>query len=212
MNMKKVTLDILVLAALATFISLAFITSRSKGATITEDFEGTPTLDWSSDRISTTPSGRRFLGPFGADTVSVVVSMPPVYHASVVTFDIYAVGQWNSVSPATWVATQYLPSNNSTQLLTAAHLNNYFDRKETDTLGYAEEDRMYSYRTHLTGTEEDWYRLTFSGRSGSMQWGLDNLVVTTIVPEPSTGYLLGVTLGVFLCSMMFFWIGRSSRL
>lgn len=182
-----------VLASAVTIVAIALFAKSSPGetVTITEDFEGNmAALVWSTAITSTTPSGETFLGPFNAATISVIVPMPGDYFSASLSFDIYAIGDWPRGAP--WLARQYVPSVDTMMLLTASYLNNHLSKTAVDTLGY-DSDRTYHFRTHFTGTGEDYYRVDFIGQGGT-SWGLDNVVVRVdrVVPEPSAFVLLGI--------------------
>ena len=201
--MKKI-LDYVVLVALASFLVLTFLASLSSGEVIrtgdagqirlTENFEQPPIgFEFSSDKLSVTPSGRTFLGPFGDESVSVIVPMFNNYHFAGISFDVYAIGEWTPDPLASWMATQTMSGNDAVQSLTASHLLSYLKRTETDTLGYAESDRVYHFQTWFVGDGRDWCRAEFTGHVPGMLWGLDNVVVVSdfgSAPEPCTGILL----------------------
>jgi len=203
--MKKI-LDCVVLATWAMFLMLTLLASLSSGEVIrtgnnshtflTEDFEQLPIgFEFSSDKLSVTPSGRTFLGPFGAESVSVVIPMFNNYHVAGISFDVYAIGEWEPDPLASWMATQTMSGNDVVQLLTASHLLNYLKRTETDTLGYDEPDRVYHFQTWFVGDGRDWYRAEFTGHVPGMLWGLDNVVVVSdfgSAPEPGSGILLAI--------------------
>jgi len=221
--MKK-KLDCIVLFALAVFLATVFVASIGNGGTILEDFEdGTPILDWSTNQtsttpsgqtFSTTPSGQTFLGPFGAETVTVVIKPMAGYHSVYVDFDVYAIVDWLASGPAPWIVWQVPSSDDDARhLFAASYLSSHLKRTETDTLGYPEPDRVYHFRQPLVGYGEDWYRLEFEGIGNDISWGLDNVEVATGVPEPSTGktlLIVGLLLLVGVCWWNIRRIGRDS--
>lgn len=170
---------------------------------LTDDFETGINGDWTASGTATTPSGRRFLGPFGRESVSLTVEMPASERQwARVSFDVYAIGSWSS-PVISLLVDQYLPSTSwqpagGIQMLTASDLHNFVRRIEVDTLGYGEGDRVYHFDTFLTGNEE-WYRIDWNGNASGMQWGIDNIRVTAavFVPEPSTWALLAIAALLF---------------
>jgi hypothetical protein len=59
------------------------------------DFEGAVGPEWSVTSVDTTPSGRRFLGWFGGQTVSLSLGGLPAHGAATVAFDLFVIESWD---------------------------------------------------------------------------------------------------------------------
>jgi len=203
---NKFKLDVFILLSLILFLGSVLWCSSSPGNVITLDnFEGDVlSLNWPTSKISTTPSGRSFLGPFGAETVDVIITVPNNCRYAILELDVYAIGEWppfDSRHPVFPVAmhAEYTSSVDETTFpLIDSDLMNHVRRIETNTLGYTEPNRVYHFREPFTGSGAEWYDLTFGGSVEGMQWGLDNVVVHAAIPEPSTGTTVGMVIGVLL--------------
>lgn len=76
------------------------------------DFEGAVGAEWSSILTDTTPiGGRRFLGEFGNDTVTLSLSSLPLHAQISISFDLFIIRSWdgnrvilqgNPVGPDEW--------------------------------------------------------------------------------------------------------------
>jgi len=184
--MNRNTIHWIVLSTLVGFLVFVFLSSLSKGETITDNFQQGKRLQWSSNKITTAPKGEKFLGPLGQ--TSLTIQMPDYWHYVLISWDVYAIGSWPKGQA--WTMSQYTPSNDRTQVFLGNHLLDAIGSGklvERNTLGYSEGDRVYRMSTQLSGHEE-WYRLDFNG--GSARWGIDNVTVMTVVPEPSTLMML----------------------
>jgi uncharacterized repeat protein (TIGR01451 family) len=60
-----------------------------------DDFETTAGLEWSNQLISATPNGRRFLGEFGNEIVSLTLEDLPAHTRATVAFDLYVIRSWD---------------------------------------------------------------------------------------------------------------------
>lgn len=214
---KKFWLNVAVLFLLLLFWLILFQQSRGNVIVLDDFDDGKTVLNWSSNKVSTTPSGRSFLGPFGAETIMLILPMPDTYFSAYITLDVYTIGvwepfdPWHPVFPLPFTAKQYLPSRDSTQALIDGDLMSLIRRTETDTLGYAEPNRVYHYRQPFTGTEESWYEVSFTGTVDGMQWGLDNVEVYYTTPEPSTGTTVAVVLGILFALWCWWRLRQISR-
>ncbi len=184
--------------------ALLSATPAAAEITYVETFDdANSTWDWSSNKVTTSPSGEKYLGPFGAETVTVVVPLPADTVQASVRFETLAIGSsWNE-----WVPSEYGPGPayialsrsplaiQGTVLLEANGLIGARRRISTGTLGYPEGDRAYSdgwvefAQLHIKPTQE-YYTLEFTGHAAGIQWGLDNVEVVatpaTTIPEPGT--------------------------
>ena len=60
------------------------------------DFNAGPVgSEWNTTRLSTSPSGQRFLGTFGNQTISLQLSALPAHTKLKLEFDLYIIGGWN---------------------------------------------------------------------------------------------------------------------
>ena len=59
------------------------------------DFEGLAGPEWSSNRISASPTGRRFAGRFFSESVTLRISSLPPHSSVTVTFDLYVLDSWD---------------------------------------------------------------------------------------------------------------------
>ena len=63
------------------------------------DFEGAVGPEWSNTSVDTTPSGRKFLGQFGNDTVRLALSGLPAHASLTISFDLYIIRTWDGNGP-----------------------------------------------------------------------------------------------------------------
>lgn len=59
------------------------------------DFTTTAGPDWSSTKLDSTPSGRQFLGAFGAEQVTLTLNKLPPHADVILIFDFYAIETWD---------------------------------------------------------------------------------------------------------------------
>ncbi len=171
------------------------------------NFETAVTDEWSSTGTEVTPlGGRRFLGRFGNQTLTLTRSNLPPHSRLTIDFDLFVIGSWDgntTPGPDLWE----LRVSGGPLLLRTTFVNrNYrkpqsypddyflgsFDgrtgAREIDTLGYTPEDSVY----HLSYTFEhsgDYVQILFSG-SGLQgltdeSWGLDNVHILMDGPSVS---------------------------
>jgi len=60
-----------------------------------DDFEGGAGSEWSRPITDTTPSGRTFLGQFGAEDVNLTLTDLPAHSQVTVAFDLYVIRSWD---------------------------------------------------------------------------------------------------------------------
>ena len=162
------------------------------------DFEGTVGLEWSSTNIATTPSGRKFLGQFTDDSVTLTLTGLPPHLSVSVSFDLYLIELNDehffelSIDGGPVLMTT---SFNYNPASTQAYPDNYpgvgypgqTGAGEVDTLGYSNGDMVYSFpdsNRSLTFTHTDStlvVRFSGSGSAGQ-SWGLDNVCITLGLP------------------------------
>ncbi len=59
------------------------------------DFEGTVGPEWSNTSVDIAPGGRRFLGQFGSEAVSLALTCLPAHELVIVSFDLYVIRSWD---------------------------------------------------------------------------------------------------------------------
>ncbi len=166
-----------------------------------ENFDDdTRTWNWSSDKVTTSPSGERFLGPFGVETITVVVPIPEGTTKASVWFETLAIGDgWDEWVPGDYgpgpAYSSYSRSPLAGQGVVGLESNGLLGtrrRISVGNLGYPEGDRAYSdgwvWFAPDTMPIQDYYTFEFSGKAPGIQWGLDNFEVVAVnsIPEPST--------------------------
>jgi len=62
------------------------------------DFEGTVGPEWSKTSVDVTPGGRRFLGQFGNDTLTLTLACLPAHVQATLSFDLYVIRSWDGNS------------------------------------------------------------------------------------------------------------------
>ena len=165
------------------------------------DFEGTVGLEWSSANIDATPSGRKFLGQFANDSVTLTLTGLPAHLSVSVSFDLYLIESTGvneehffelSIDGGPVLMTT---SFNHNPASTQAYPDNYpgggypgqTGAAEVNTLGYSNGDMVYSFPdpnrnftfTHTNSTVV--VRFSGSGSEGQ-SWGLDNVCITLGLP------------------------------
>ncbi len=161
------------------------------------DFEGVIGLEWSNTIQSTTPSGRKFLGQFANDSVTLTLAGLPAHLSVSVSFDLYLIESTGvneehffelSIDGGPVLMTT---SFNHNPASTQAYPDNYpgggypgqTGAAEVNTLGYSNGDMVYSFPdpnrsftfTHTGSTLV--VRFSGSGSAGQ-SWGLDNVCIT----------------------------------
>lgn len=168
---------------------------------------------WSSNDVSETPvGGRHYLGEFGNETVTLNVNLPANTSVVVLAFDLFVIGGWDGVaSPALFDFT--IDGSNTLALTTfsnsAQDPQNYPNpylggdvpartgAVENNTLGYGGfGDSVYNFFYFLPhGGGAFSMSFTVSGLSQDIEaasWGLDNVDVCAIIPEPGSLSLLSL--------------------
>ena len=166
------------------------------------DFEGTVGLEWSDTNIDATPSGRKFLGQFADDSVTLTLTGLPAHLSVSVSFDLYLIESTGeneehffelSIDGGPVLMTTSFDHNPAS---TQAYPDNYpgggypgqTGAAEVDTLGYIPNgDMVYSFPdpnrsftfTHTNSTVV--VRFSGSGSAGQ-SWGLDNVCITLGLP------------------------------
>jgi hypothetical protein len=67
----------------------------TSSGTYRDDFEAPVGSEWSSASTDTTPSGRRFLGQFGNQTVSLTLTCLPAHTSVSLTLDLFIIRSWD---------------------------------------------------------------------------------------------------------------------
>lgn len=165
------------------------------------DFEGTVGPEWSDAIIAATPSGRKFLGQFANDSVTLTLTGLQPHLSVSVSFDLYLIEltaeneehffELSIDGGPVLMTTSFNHNPASTQ----AYPDNYpgvgypgqTGAGEVDTLGYSNGDMVYSFPdsnrsltfTHTNST----LVVSFSGSgSAGQSWGLDNVCITLGLP------------------------------
>ncbi|MBI1177449.1 hypothetical protein GC207_08420 [bacterium] len=173
-----------------------------------EDFEAGAQPGWSTPVTTTAPAGgRRFLGDFGNETVSLNLTNLPPHTELTVSFDLIVRGYWEgNASSAFWgVALDGSPLLQTTfsSYTSQSYPDQYFQgahpaatgAAERNTLGY---ELVYS---QISMYEDSLYRITITAPHSATQailgfvsdysdtsesgWSIDNLVVTSSTPNGS---------------------------
>lgn len=184
------------------------------------DFEGsTASSEWSKRTIATTPAGgRRFLGRFSQETVTLTLLGLPEHSAATVKFDLFIIQSWDGNSPEwgpdvftlsipgkrTLIHTSFANSENFLQSYPGSYPPGSFQRgtgaAERSTLGYPFIEaynglRDSVYRLEFTfAHSESSLVLAFAGSLGEAlsneSWGVDNVSVE--VSSPAEGIVEGI--------------------
>jgi hypothetical protein len=168
-------------------------------------FEGTVGPEWTPRApLDTTPMGsRRFLGPFGAETVSLGLNGLPAHTRVHLSWDLFIIGSWDGNNPESGPDRWQAQVRGGPTLIDAT-FSTYWNQSypgllsdnfpprtgaaENDTLGYSiegfsEPDSVYHFDFSFDQSEAA-LTLDFTGiglRSrGDERWGLDNVQVEVI--------------------------------
>lgn len=168
-----------------------------------EPFEGRAGKEWSRRDTAVTPSGRRFLGPFGARDTTLKLKDLPKHDAITLSFDLYVIGPWDgNAGPDAWLVKlvdgpvllrttfSSAPHSFTPQAYPDWAPGNSFPgltgATERGTLGYpgvpgtgAVGDAVYRL-TFTVPHDDDRLSFDFKGlpAGGDESWGLDNVKVT----------------------------------
>jgi len=171
----------------------------------TNDFEAAVGAEWSRPRATQSPSGRRFLGEFADDTVTLVLDGLPRHSSLRVAFDLYIILGWDGlqddyqgapVGPDVWwlklagsdVLRTTFANNNFAQSYPGSYPGAAYPRRtgavEVDTLGY-----LFGQQYPLDAVYRIDLVVPHSGQAADLEfgavlqgvrdetWGLDNLTV-----------------------------------
>ena len=186
------------------------------GVVYSNDFEGVVGSQWSHSTTSVTPRGARgFLGEFVNDTVRLTLNGLAPHAEATVSVELFILKTWdgNATGGDVWnlsvAGGQVLLNTTFSQ-----HVNSFRQAypdwypggdhprrtgaDEINTLGgYSHGDSVY-YLSFTFPHTSNALEFAFSANGlepdGNETWGLDNIVVSTIVPEPTT--LTLATLGL----------------
>lgn len=173
------------------------------------DFQSSVGSEWSSTTTSYTPSGRRFLGQFNNQTVSLILTGLPAHTQLKVCLDLYVIRSWDGntvsepdlgiVGPDHWsfgilgqptaFDTTFTNWANFQQSYPDAYPSNhsaYTNAREVGTLGYTYDnqpmDSIYRIQATLEHTS-NFAVLNFSASGlqdlADESWGIDNIEVIT---------------------------------
>src|SRR6476660_8392380 len=96
-SVKRCNLVIVGLTLLAATMN---VLSQQQTLVYANDFETAAGSEWSRRNISTTPIGNRsFLGEFGSESVSLVITQLPPHNMIAVGFDLYVIRSWDGSGP-----------------------------------------------------------------------------------------------------------------
>ena len=196
-----------------TFLMLVCFGRQSPAELIvySNNFEGAVGSEWSMTTTDITPTGgRRFLGQFGNETVSLSLDTLPLHDSVTVSFELFIINSWDGNfhigDPDVWTLSI---SGGPTLLHTtfATHhpglVQQYPDdiggplhlantgASEVETLGYTFFGNAVYDLTFTVPHVTDLLTINFTGSQLSSlpdeSWGIDNVSVSVNpVPEPST--------------------------
>lgn len=91
-----------------------------------QDFQSTVGTEWSTNTIGTTPKGgRKFLGEFGNQTVSLALASLPTHTLMRVSFDLFVLRTWDGSSTSVGPDVFRLARNDGVQLFRSTFNNHY---------------------------------------------------------------------------------------
>jgi hypothetical protein len=168
------------------------------GVFYTTGFEAGVGAEWSTNAAAQAPSGRKYLGQFGTNTVRLTVGSLPAHTNLIVSFDLMTMGIWRgNVRPDVFdlrvagatnalVHTTFAqrrnaglqafpgagPSSGTAQFLART------GAKQIDTLGYTNLDSTYRISVAFAHTDAT-VVLEFSATNlpPTISWGIDDVVV-----------------------------------
>ena len=169
------------------------------------DFENSAGVEWSHHHIEISPTGKKFLGQFGNDEVSLVLDKLDDHTEIKVTFDLYIIRSWDgNVNPDIW---RFIVDGQSLLLTTFDNQDYYSDHsqafpdnyregshpprtgaKEYNTLGYEFDHRQldsvyllsFTIPHSLTTLELTFAANGLTSDLSDEGWGIDNVVINTI--------------------------------
>jgi hypothetical protein len=162
------------------------------------DFEGPVGPEWSNVATSATPlGGRKFLGQFSNESVTLSLSGLPSHNNLRISFDILVINSWYGNDPANgpdlWTITVPGVGAWSTTFSTTASRQAFPDgypggdyparteAAETNSLGYPEGDSVYHVSFDISHSANS-LSLGFSGAGlAAANWGIDNVSLETVV-------------------------------
>jgi hypothetical protein len=188
----------------ALWMLAAVPSSRADTLVYSNDFEAPVGAEWSNPLISTTPSGRDFLGEFGWESVVLSLSDLPPHESVSLAFDLFVLKSWDGVwddtvgeferwscdvvGGPTLIHTAFSQTG-TTQAYTAVPT-------ETNSLQYAYYgDAIYRVSVNFPHSDGE-VQMKFSGfglqNTDDESWGIDNIAVATgastaAVPPPMPG-------------------------
>jgi hypothetical protein len=158
----------------------------------TNDFEGPVGSEWSNATTSSTPvGGRKFLGQFGNESVTLSLSGLPTHNKITINLDIFAINSWYGNDPTngpdlltisipgvgSWSTT--FSNTSSRQAYPSLYPEGDYpartDAAENNSLGYGGGDSVYHLSIEIPHFASS-FSLSFSGSGlSSASWGLDNV-------------------------------------
>jgi hypothetical protein len=179
-------------------LAILWLATPAAWATVvyTNDFEGPVGPEWSNATTSTTPTGgRKFLGQFGNESVTLSLSDLPTHNQITISLDIFVINSWYGNDPSNgpdlWTFTIPGVGAWSTTFSNTTSRQAYPDgypegdnpastsALETNSLGYGGGASVYhvNFRVDHSGSS---FSLSFSGAGlASASWGLDNVSLET---------------------------------
>jgi hypothetical protein len=180
------------------------------------DFQGSIGAEWSVNRVDITPAGgRKFLGQFGNESVTLTVNNLRPHRAISIAFDLFIIGSWdgNYVSPGAGPDIWEVSADPGGTILRTTFNTHTFAAQyqaypgsypggqhpsntgavEVGTLGYSCAgsctNAVYHVEVELYHTVSS-VELIFSGSNleaiSNESWGLDNVVIS--VESPSADF------------------------
>ena len=180
-----------------------------------DDFEGDAGSEWSDTSTGVTPQGQdTFLGLFGAEedwtSVSLTLSDMAAHDELTISFDLYLAGSWDGNRTNNGGEDQWILSvDGGTVLGTTFSNRNQWDQAfpndfpgggnpagtgavAENTLGFDNGDATYSLSFTFAHLDPDAVIAFSSWVTGDDElFGLDNVSVSTPMPEPSSMLLFG---------------------
>lgn len=200
------------------FVAAVGVAGSSFASVYTQDFQGAVGSEWSSSSVTSAPSNsnRKFLGEFGAETVTLSLSGLTAGSTYSLAFDFLALKSWDG-SNGFYGPDYFTVAADSTTLLNETFSNAGWNQSysaagsgdfafqtnadEVNTLGYSFfGDSVYKFGgainsgfTFVAGGSTA--SITFTGGAnqglGDESWGIDNVNVEA-VPEPMTMAVLAL--------------------
>ncbi|MEO2003941.1 MAG: carbohydrate binding domain-containing protein [Candidatus Poribacteria bacterium] len=189
-------------AAVALICSISLFAGAAAGDTLvySNDFESPVGAEWSNPLMSTTPSGRGFLGEFATGSVILSLDDLPPHESVSLAFDLFIIRSWDGIwdyaaGPDIWSCDVVDgPALIYTTFSQTGGAQGYpTGPTEKDSLAYGGwGDSVYRISVAFPHSASE-LRLRFAGIGlqtvGDESWGLDDIAVSTsaasVAPPPA---------------------------